>query len=67
MKILGVDFPERQRPTCETCGEPMTLTDRLPNPKRGVGHEIKVFECYGCRREIRKAVAPDVKVNSLAE
>ncbi len=64
MKILGVEFPERRRPACDTCGEPMTLTDRLPNPKRGVGHETRVFECYACRREIRTSVSPDVKVAS---
>ena len=67
MKIFGVEFPERQRPACEMCGEAMTLTDRLPNPKRGPGCETQVFECYGCRRQIRKTVVPEVRVDSEAD
>ena len=34
MKLFGLDFPERKRPVCETCAEPMTLTGRMPDFKR---------------------------------
>ena len=67
MKIFGLDFPERQGPTCETCGETMTLTERLPDSKRRIGYETQVFECYACRHEIQKSVAPEFKVTSWAD
>ena len=65
MKLFGLDFPEPKRPICETCAEPMMLTGRLPDTKRGTAHEIQVFECYACRREITMAVAINPKVTVL--
>jgi hypothetical protein len=58
MKIFGIDFPARQRRPCETCGEPLILTERLPNSERGFGYETLIFQCYACRREFRRSVAP---------
>jgi hypothetical protein len=64
MKVFGIDFPELERPICETCAEPMILTGRLPDTKRGTAQEIQVFECYACRREITMTVAMKPKVTA---
>ncbi len=67
MKLFGLDFPERKRPVCETCAEPMTLTGRMPDSKRGPGYETQVFECYACRREITASVKITSDVEASAE
>jgi hypothetical protein len=67
MKVFGVDFPEPKRPVCELCAEPMTLTGRMPDTKRGAGHEIQVFECYACRRELAFSVTKTSEDEVVAE
>jgi hypothetical protein len=66
MKLFGLDFPEPKRPICETCAEPMILTGRMPDPRRGPGYETKVFECYACRREISMSVPTTADVEPQA-
>jgi hypothetical protein len=66
MKLFGLDFPEPKRPICETCAEPMILTGRMPDPRRGAGYETQVFECYACRREISMSVAPQTEAEPQA-
>jgi hypothetical protein len=67
MKLFGLDFPEPKRPICETCAEPMILTGRMPDPRRGAGYETQVFECYACRREISMSVCTKADVEAKAE
>jgi len=67
MKLFGLDFPEPKRPICETCAEPMILTGRVPDTRRGPGHETQIFECYACRREISMSVATNADVEPETE
>jgi hypothetical protein len=66
MKLFGLEFPERKRPVCETCAEPMVLTARMPDPKNP-GHELQVLECYACRRELVVSAAINSHVESPAD